>query len=409
MFKRGLPLLVASLLVLLLGAYWALYFTGNNTEYAKGHQYLVTIKPGMTTADIADLLHKKHLVKTPEAFRMEARLRGLAGKLEAGQYEIEGGMSNREIVDILSQGQTYVVKFTVPEGFNVAKTAKKLEAEGLGNAAKFREAARNYTPYPYMETTNPDVAYKAEGFIYPATYSLQPGMSEKDILAVMVKAFNTEMNNVLAGLESEAAQMAAEAKELYAENGTSVFLNGSYWTNELSLTQTYMTEGKLLSIAAENYTYYGGVHPNSATRAWSFDLTTGEFLTLDALASEEGDLQGNSLQESIYWNIYEQIAQKGLSEGYFDDYDSYLQDFPTLATLNFTENGLTVTFDQYVIAPYAAGPQVFSVPYSEFYNALSEHAKTILDVSQEQTVTADFKAAATLWSWFYMDDRRQSL
>ena len=206
-------------------------------------------------------------------------------------------------------------------------------------------------------------------------------------------AFNTEMNNVLAGLESEAAQMAAEAKELYAENGTSVFLNGSYWTNELSLTQTYMTEGKLLSIAAENYTYYGGVHPNSATRAWSFDLTTGEFLTLDALASEEGDLQGNSLQESIYWNIYEQIAQKGLSEGYFDDYDSYLQDFPTLATLNFTENGLTVTFDQYVIAPYAAGPQVFSVPYSEFYNALSEHAKTILDVSQEQTVTADFKAA----------------
>ena len=212
-------------------------------------------------------------------------------------------------------------------------------------------------------------------------------------------AFNTEMNNMLAGLESEAAQMAAEAKELYAENGTSVFLNGSYWTNELSLTQTYMTEGKLLSIAAENYTYYGGVHPNSATRAWSFDLTTGEFLTLDALASEEGDLQGNSLQESIYWNIYEQIAQKGLSEGYFDDYDSYLQDFPTLATLNFTENGLTVTFDQYVIAPYAAGPQVFSVPYSEFYNALSEHAKTILDVSQEQTVTADFKAAATLWSW----------
>ena len=217
-------------------------------------------------------------------------------------------------------------------------------------------------------------------------------------------AFNTEMNNVLAGLESEAAQMAAEAKELYAENGTSVFLNGSYWTNELSLTQTYMTEGKLLSVAVENYTYYGGVHPNSATRAWSFDLTTGEFLTLDALASEKGDLQGNSLQESIYWNIYEQIAQKGLSEGYFDDYDSYLQDFPTLATLNFTENGLTVTFDQYVIAPYAAGPQVFSVPYSEFYNALSEHAKTILSVSQEQTVTADFKAAATLWSWFYMDD-----
>ena len=234
-------------------------------------------------------------------------------------------------------------------------------------------------------------------------YVIAPYAAGPQVFSVPYSEFYNALSEH-AGLESEAAQMATEAKELYAENGTSVFLNGSYWTNELSLTQTYMTEGKLLSIAAENYTYYGGVHPNSATRAWSFDLTTGEFLTLDALASEEGDLQGNSLQESIYWNIYEQIAQKGLSEGYFDDYDSYLQDFPTLATLNFTENGLTVTFDQYVIAPYAAGPQVFSVPYSEFYNALSEHAKTILSVSQEQTVTADFKAAATLWSWFYMDD-----
>ena len=166
MFKRVIPLLLALTLMLGLGAYWLLYYTGNNTEFAKGHRYLVTIKPGMTTADIADLLHKKHLVKTPEAFRMEARLRGLAGN----------------------------VKFTVPEGFNVVKTGRKLEAEGLGDAKKFEEAARNYTPYPYMETKNPDVIFKAEGFIFPTTYQLDPDMTEKDILALMVRTFNTEMN-----------------------------------------------------------------------------------------------------------------------------------------------------------------------------------------------------------------------
>ena len=194
MFKRVIPLLLALTLMLGLGAYWLLYYTGNNTEFAKGHRYLVTIKPGMTTADIADLLHKKHLVKTPEAFRMEARLRGLAGKLEAGRYEIVGGMSNSEIVSILSKGQTYNVKFTVPEGFNVVKTGRKLEAEGLGDAKKFEEAARNYTPYPYMETKNPDVIFKAEGFIFPTTYQLDSDMTEKDILALMVRTFNSEMN-----------------------------------------------------------------------------------------------------------------------------------------------------------------------------------------------------------------------
>lgn len=80
-----------------------------------------------------------------------------------------------------------------------------------------------------------------------------------------------------------------------------------------------------------------------------------------------------------------------------------MQDFSSLATLNFTENGLTVTFDQYVIAPYAAGPQLFEVTYSKFYNALNEHAKTILNVSQEQTVLADFDTAITLWAWFFMN------
>lgn len=171
-----------------------MHFTGRNTEYAQGHRYIVTITPGMTTRDIADLLHKKHLVKTPEAFRLEAKVRGLERNLKAGMYEIQGGMSNSEIVEVLGKGQVHLIKFTVPEGFTVVKTAKKLEAEGLGNAQKFMEAAKNYTPYPYMETNNPDVIYKAEGFLYPTTYMFEAGMSEKDIVAMMVKEFNTQIN-----------------------------------------------------------------------------------------------------------------------------------------------------------------------------------------------------------------------
>lgn len=192
--KKVLPFILAIILVLFLGGYWALHFTGRNTEYAKGQRYIVTITPGMTTRDIADLLHKKHLVKTPEAFRMEAKVRGLERNLKAGMYEIQGGMSNSEIVDVLGKGQVHLIKFTVPEGFTVVKIGKKLEAEGLGNAQKFMEAAKNYTPYPYMETNNPDVIYKTEGFLYPTTYMFEAGMSEKDIVAMMVKEFNTQIN-----------------------------------------------------------------------------------------------------------------------------------------------------------------------------------------------------------------------
>ena len=192
--RKVLPFFLGIFLVVVVGAYWVLNYTGSNKDLATGSPYLITVEPGMTTADIANLLHKQKLVKTPEAFRLEAKFRGLERDLQAGRYEITAGMSNSEIVEVLSKGQVQRVRFTVPEGFTVVKTAKKIEAEGLGSAEKFIEAARNYTPYPYMETSDPNVIYKTEGFIFPSTYMFDIGMNEKDMLAMMVKEFNTQMN-----------------------------------------------------------------------------------------------------------------------------------------------------------------------------------------------------------------------
>lgn len=212
MEKRGLPFLAAAVIVLFLSTYWLLNFTGNNTEFAKGRRYIVTIEPGMTTSQIATLLHKHHLVKTPESFRIQARLLGLERHLEAGQYEIVGGMSNKDIVHILAKGQVYTVTFTVPEGFNVKKIGAKLEAEGLGNKEKFMEAAKNYTAYPYMETDNPHVMYKAEGFLFPSTYRLGSRMTEKEIVAHMVKTFNQQINST--GIAEEAKKQEMPIRKL---------------------------------------------------------------------------------------------------------------------------------------------------------------------------------------------------
>ena len=75
----------------------------------------------------------------------------------------------------------------------ILQDAKKLEAEGLGKADKFIAAAKNYAPFDYMQTDNPDVLFKAEGFIYPATYELPVGLSEEKILAILVGQFDEYM------------------------------------------------------------------------------------------------------------------------------------------------------------------------------------------------------------------------
>ena len=154
--RKVLPFFLGIFLVVVVGAYWVLNYTGSNKDLATGSPYLITVEPGMTTADIANLLHKQKLVKTPEAFRLEAKFRGLERDLQAGRYEITAGMSNSEIVEVLSKGQVQRVKFTVPEGFTVVKTAKKIEAEGLGSAEKFIEAARNYTCLLYTSPSPRD-------------------------------------------------------------------------------------------------------------------------------------------------------------------------------------------------------------------------------------------------------------
>ena len=78
----------------------------------------------------------------------------------------------------------------------------------MGDAEKFKEAARNYTPYKYMETNNANVKYKAEGFIFPSTYQFNDSMTEKDMLAMMVKEFNTQINHEKISEAAEKTKMS---------------------------------------------------------------------------------------------------------------------------------------------------------------------------------------------------------
>lgn len=183
--------LVCVLLVLLAAfsgaVYWYLHGFNSNANLATGALVHFTIKDGMTTRDIAALLHEEKAVRSPELFLLTAKLTHKESMLKAGNYEITAGMSDAEIIDIIASGKTRYNKFTVPEASSIPQIAAKLEKGKLGSAEAFQQAAIDYAPYPYMETPNPHVIYKAEGFAYPATYDLPEGATEKEILATMVE------------------------------------------------------------------------------------------------------------------------------------------------------------------------------------------------------------------------------
>lgn len=214
-------------------------------------------------------------------------------------------------------------------------------------------------------------------------------------------AFNARMDEILAELRADSSEMVQSAEVYFGQFAGEEDIYAC-WVSELKTESVVQTSGGLVSVLASGYSYYGGAHPNTCTRTWNFDLTTGEFLTLEDFASSAGDLDGRSLADLIYFDLSRQVRENELDTGYFDDYDSYLRDFSSFAALNFTEDGLHVTFDTYTLAPYAIGAQAFTVPYSAFYNALSDHARELLDVPRAQLVLADFETAETLWIWLFM-------
>lgn len=236
----------------------------------------------------------------------------------------------------------------------------------------------------------------ADGALY------EPGAAATQSTAVAVRdAFNAEMERCYAAVLSNESELAQEARDHYGSDSMS--FEYSYYEDELLGEVVYQTDG-LISVLANAYAFYGGAHPNTSTLAWSFDLTTGEFLTLDGLDAQPStdSALGESLTHTLAMAVLEQIDAQGLSEYYFEDYASYIFDLAANASFYFNDKGMTITFDPAVIAPYAASAQKFEIPYSRFYNALDSHTQSLLNVPQDEIILADYYTTKTLWSWFNM-------
>ena len=189
MIKKGLIFLA----ILIITSLLSFFFFWQRTEIPKGIKVDLLVKEGMATSQIAAILENKGLIKSAKLFAIEVKTKGYENSLQAGQYEIISGMSDKEILDKLVKGDVKREKITIPEGYGVKQIASLLDEKNIVKKETFLTAAKNFTPYSYMETDDTLVEYKTEGFLFPSTYFIYPGMNEKDILTMMVKEFDRQL------------------------------------------------------------------------------------------------------------------------------------------------------------------------------------------------------------------------
>lgn len=128
------------------------------------------IKKGESTLSISQNLRERNLVKSDIIFAIYTRIKGKS--LVTGIYEIPKNIKMIDIFDIVSNGKTKIVKFTIPEGYRIEQVGQLLEEKKLGNYEEFVLKAKKY-----------------EGQIFPDTYYISPEYTTDEIVEIMHKNY----------------------------------------------------------------------------------------------------------------------------------------------------------------------------------------------------------------------------
>ena len=152
----------------------------------------VAIKPGDTAAAVGQRLFAAGVVASARAFANAAKASGHGSGLQPGLYRLHKHMSAALAFSLLLSQKTRVqAKVVIPEGLRAVDIVSVL-GRRTGEAAGYRQAIAETSKLglPSYAHGNP------EGYLFPATYEIQPGTPPLKVLQEMVAAFNREAASV---------------------------------------------------------------------------------------------------------------------------------------------------------------------------------------------------------------------
>ena len=232
-----------------------------------GKTVSVTIPEGAGTDEIAKILKENKLIHSVFGFKLTSRLEGYDGTYKHGKYDIDTGLTKRQIMELLQSGKTSEdLKVTIPEGYTVKQIAAKVAETELCTADEFIEECNKGTfDYDFLKDL-PDREYKLEGYLFPDTYLLHEGMTAHDIIDMMLARFD----------------------QMYTKEYQKAVADSGHTLDEI-VTVASMIE-KEIKVDAERATAAGGIYNRlkenmslgiDATVLYAVGKTSGELTTAE--------------------------------------------------------------------------------------------------------------------------------
>ena len=223
--KISRTILIVVLSVLLIGGIGGSYYVYTAmqpVDSANTQTVEIEIPSGSTSAQVANILEQQHIIKNGSIFRLYTKIKN-AAEFKSGFYQFAPSMNYDELIKLLTAGGDAISKKTtkllVREGETIEAIAKQVEEATDYSANEFIAAVNDETFYAELVKTYPalltssvdakDVRYHLEGYLFPATYEVQPTQSLQDIIKMMVKKTDEVMTPYYATISEKGTTVHA--------------------------------------------------------------------------------------------------------------------------------------------------------------------------------------------------------
>lgn len=182
--KRYLSLLALLILIPFLVVDIINYFSLPDMDDNSVEKVTLHIPRGSTLNAITDSLKKKELINDKRLFKLWLSSLGKDRSMKAGYFEIPKGLNYAQLAEYLSQAKPMQIPVTLLEGWSYHEMAEQLQKALEINSERFIELCNDsaFIKELGVEASN------LEGYLLPDTYHFYWGMSEKQIIRILVKA-----------------------------------------------------------------------------------------------------------------------------------------------------------------------------------------------------------------------------
>jgi UPF0755 protein len=166
-------------------AWWVFYGPNSFSDPAVR---VVTVSRGDTFGRVVDSLDANGIIRSRGQLEFVGRVVGGTRHLQVGRYEFPSGISNMEIIRVLTTGKgNRLIRVTVAEGLRARAQARLFAREIGTDSSRFMVLVFDSS---FAQSLGIG-ASNLEGYLLPETYGFHWQQDEQDVVHTLVSAFRS--------------------------------------------------------------------------------------------------------------------------------------------------------------------------------------------------------------------------